>query len=374
MATALTEGREKPPVQRSELESPRDPNEILIKLKGPKFARYRRDFSLAVSGQRPHFPLHLDVDITTVCQLACPMCPAGQKDPQFPSLGLFLPESLYLAALREGGKYGLPSLRLGMTGEPLLVPDIDNWVTAARDFGVMDLSLITNGQYLTPYLSRKLILSGLTRLMISVDAASSDTYQKIRPGGNFDLLLENIKSFLAIRKNLGSVTPLLRLSFVDMSLNASEKSQFRALFGPLADYLSIQNYQNILGRDETAWGLRPSEGGLCTEPRTRLALLADGGLFPCCSDFGRLTPLGRFPDLSLYEAWNCPSAADLAQGGQNHLSCRLCRQAANPECSAWKKTGTSETDVSGCEPEGEINWPHLAGTAHPVNPQATTWR
>jgi hypothetical protein len=159
-----------------------------------------------------------------------------------------------------------------------------------------------------------------------------------------------------------------------MRLNTSEKNQFRVLFRPLADYLSIQNYQNILGRHETAWGLRPSDGGICTEPRTRLALLADGGLFPCCSDFGRLAPLGSFPDLSLYEAWNCQPAADLARGDQSHISCRLCRQAANPECSAWKKTGTDSINVSNCEPEDEINWPHLAGTVHPVNPQVTTGR
>ncbi|MDR2724627.1 MAG: radical SAM protein [Candidatus Adiutrix sp.] len=325
-----------PVLQRRRLVADQDPEARLGRLLGPAFTAYRGRFREAEAGRRPAAPLHLDVDVTTACNFRCLMCPAGRTGHFFPGFtrGLFLDRAVYRRALAEGAAFGLPSLRLGLTGEPLLVEDIHQWVAEAKSAGVLDISLITNGSLLTPERSRTLMEAGLTRLMVSVDAAGPDTYARVRPGGLWETLQENLAGFLAVRRKAGSELPLLRLSFVEMEINLAERDQFRELFTPLADYLSFQRYHNIMGLSET--DLAPAAdsgaagpGGFCAEPFTRLALQADGGLFPCCSDFGRLAPLGRFPEISLAEVWASPAALRLTEAeAAGRPPCRQCLSGA----------------------------------------------
>ncbi|MDR1921791.1 MAG: hypothetical protein LBS31_08655, partial [Candidatus Adiutrix sp.] len=120
---------------RVSLISEKDPNQRLADFFGEKFAAYRRAWAEAESGRAPLAPLHLDIDVTTACNLACPMCPAGNSGHNFPGFkkGLRLSRTIYRKALAEGAAFGLPSLRLGLTGEPLLEPDIHHWVREARE-------------------------------------------------------------------------------------------------------------------------------------------------------------------------------------------------------------------------------------------------
>ncbi|MDR2301773.1 MAG: radical SAM protein [Deltaproteobacteria bacterium] len=321
---------------RGRQESERDPERVLARELGNRFMAYRKKFEAAESGEWLEYPLHLDIDVTTLCQLGCPMCPAGHwsdSENRFPGFGLFLDEGLFLEAMREAQKLGVPAIRFGMTGEPLLKDDIDLWVLEASNRGFIDLSLITNGQLLDQRVSENLIKAGLTRMMISVDAASEDAYARVRPGGDFGRLVRNVESFLEARKRLGSKLPLLRLSFVNTSLNQAEAEAFREKFSPLADYLAFQDYLDLSGRPE----LRvkpiknlPQNGGFyCPDPFTRLAIHADGGLFPCCSDFGRLEPLANLKHAGLREVWNSPEAKALRSlSGRLSLPCRECLKAS----------------------------------------------
>jgi hypothetical protein len=149
-----------------------------------------------------------------------------------------------------------------------------------------------------------------------------------------------------------------------MSRNQDDLPRFRREIAPLADYASIQNYQNIMGLEETSWGLGAAAPGPCLEPRTRLALHAGGGLFPCCSDFGRLAPLGFFPDQSLYEAWNSPAALELAQGESDRPACRLCRRASCPETSVRSQPVSS---LLNSPPDGPGAYPGQASGTREIH-------
>ncbi|MDR0355904.1 MAG: radical SAM protein [Deltaproteobacteria bacterium] len=344
---------------RSRLELKTNPDWILGERLGPAFLSYRRRFKRIERRleNRPPAPMHLDIDVTTVCQLACPMCPAsldGAENP-FPGFGLFMDEEIYFEVLKQAQNKGVPSLRLGVTGEPLLVPDLDQWVFAAKEAGFLDVALVTNGQLLDEKTSERLVKAGLTRLMISVDAASAAVYERVRPGGDFERLLGNIETFLNVRQDLGGPLPLLRLSFVVMGSNRAEMDAFREKFAGSADYLAFQDYLRIVG--PTTQALRTDEDHLetkpfsCPDPLTRLAIYADGSMFPCCSDFGRLEPVGSLWDMSLEQAWNSPRALKLAQPeGRNCLSCRKCREASRND-AAESLSGDDE------EADPENPWP-----------------
>ena len=283
-------------------------------------------------------PLHLDVDTNYTCNLSCVMCPLGR--PGFPVTYAEkrLPFKLYRRVLAQGVRRGLAAVRLGITGEPLLRPDIVDFVAAAHDLGVVDIMLITNGLLLTKDVSRRLMEAGLTRLMVSLDAATPDTYRAIRRGGRLEDVVANVETFLKLRREMKSPLPLLRVSFVKMSMNIHEQEAFRDYWTGRADYVSFQEYANIMEAEETSFFVdaeRRDDGFRCPDPWQRLSLFVNGDFFPCCSDFGRLEPVGNAASMDLEAAWNSPQASELRRlhrDGQwkKAAVCRRCAAATMP--------------------------------------------
>ena len=153
-----------------------------------------------------------------------------------------MPEKRYQSIITEAQKYGCPSINLNYNNEPLLDPDIAVRVQQAMEKGFMDIRINTNGTLLSPFISEALIDAGLTRLSVSIDAANPNTYHKIRRGGNFQTVINNIDDFLSIRRQKKSKLPLLRCTFVRIQENESELDDFIKHWKGKADYVSIQTY------------------------------------------------------------------------------------------------------------------------------------
>ena len=113
------------------------------------------------------FPMHLDIETTSRCNLRCTFCdklPLLTKD----RLG-YIDLSLYKKIIDEGAEHHLWGVKLSYRGEPLLHKDIVEMVEYARRKGVLDVYFNTNGMLLTPIMSEKLIDAGLNRISISVE-------------------------------------------------------------------------------------------------------------------------------------------------------------------------------------------------------------
>jgi len=77
-------------------------------------------------------------------------------------------------------------------GEPLLREDLFHLLKLMRQRH-LEVHLITNGLLLTPQIMAALKQSG-TRVMISIDGASPETYESIRQGSDFDQVLQAARS------------------------------------------------------------------------------------------------------------------------------------------------------------------------------------
>ena len=321
------------------------PDDVLRRALGPSYDEYRRKWARAESFiERPIFPLHLDVDTNVTCNLKCVMCPAGQGKMPVDYPGKMLDFDLYQKAIDEGAGAGLSAVRLGITGEPLLRPDIVRFVDAAKKAGILDIMLITNGMLLSESISRSLIDAGLTRLMVSIDAVTEKTYAQVRPGGSLGTVTQNVLRFLEMRDRTGDGLPLLRVSFVRMSINNHEKKSFESFWSDKAEYVSVQEYSNILESVETDFHAPDRVVNTefrCADPWTRMSLFVNGDLYPCCADFGRLAPIGNLNTTGLSEAWNSEKAKRLAEMhrlGQWRRS-PICRRCAAGSTAAMPDAG-----------------------------------
>jgi hypothetical protein len=240
---------------------------------------------------------------------------AGRR--AFGDPGRELSTQTVLDLVDEGAARGQKALGFGGLWEPLLAPDLPEIAAFARARGLVDVMFNTSGLLLTEKTARALIKSGLTRLMVSLDADSRAVYDRMRPGSDFPTVVANIENFLDLRKKMGRRLPLLRLSFCRTSWNEAELEPFLARWSGRADFLSVQAYgrypttPGAPGWPRTAWA--PGPEGLCAQPFKRLLVRHDGRICPCCDASGAVLGVGRLADRSLAEIWRGPELAELRQ-------------------------------------------------------------
>jgi radical SAM protein with 4Fe4S-binding SPASM domain len=190
--------------------------------------------------------------------------------------------------------------------EPLLSPDLEALVEHGRAAGLVDAMLNTNGLLLTRERSRGLAEAGLTRLMVSLDAATEGVYASMRPGSDFGAVTSNILDFLDVRRAAGKRVPLLRLSFLVTGANETELGAFLDRWRGKADFFSVQSYGDYGGTGRLFPRSRPwpQPSGRCAQPFKRLAVRHDGTALPCCDLSGIPLGLGNVYRDSLESLWS----------------------------------------------------------------------
>lgn len=132
------------------------------------------------------------------------------------------------------------SMLLGF-GEPLASPRFFDWLDTLVNNGCTNITSL-NGLLLTEEKSRRLIESGIAQVSFSLDAVTSETYEKIRRGGNFHKALENIRRFVQLRNERGNPVPYPRLTLCLLRDNLHEVAEFADLAKSLGiDFISIMD-------------------------------------------------------------------------------------------------------------------------------------
>jgi MoaA/NifB/PqqE/SkfB family radical SAM enzyme len=114
-----------------------------------------------------------------------------------------------------------PTVCFGGFGEPLYHPEIVEMVSQVKTAGCR-VELITNGTLLTSQLSRALIDAGLDLLWVSLDGATPESYEDVRLGAEFPLVIKNIDGFRAARRASHRSTLEIGIAFVAMKRNISD--------------------------------------------------------------------------------------------------------------------------------------------------------
>ena len=272
-----------------------------------------------------NFPLQLDFELNAACNLRCQFCLHGQETVKERRL----PWEVYEAAILEGERNGLVSIKLNYINEPLLVSNIDEYIIFARAHGVLNTYMATNGTLLTEAMGGRLLDAGLTKIMVSIDAATSETYLKMRGSKKYDLVVENIRRFIALRDSRGLRFPLVRVNFLRTDENIHEEEAFRELWTGVADMVGYQQ-QVAVPDSEVETMVRPSGGWGCSFPAKLMVVDRDGLVLPCCTFSGREMPVGTYmedSDSTIWDAWNSSemvSLRDMHRRGAYRES-KICR-------------------------------------------------
>jgi radical SAM protein with 4Fe4S-binding SPASM domain len=308
----------------------------------PKYYSYRLQWHLV---SRYHFvtkyPTHVDFETTNHCNMKCVMCPHADNEHTFHltpkgmmDLGLYKKIVTELAA---GGTY---SIKLNYRGEPLLHKHLVEMVRFAKEKGILEVMFTTNGYLLTKEKAQQLVDAGIDYIIISIDGATKETYEAIRPGGEFDRLVENIKYLSNYRREKGLKKPLIRTQFVKMKENIHEVEMYKEMWRPYVDVMAANDFSLRVGqenksvRDMVAFGR-----ATCPHPFRRLTITWDGEVLMCCGDWSKVNVIGDTKKNSIHEIWHSETMyqmRDLLKKKEldKIASCKNCYVLASYE---WKR-------------------------------------
>ncbi|MBI3551257.1 MAG: SPASM domain-containing protein [Elusimicrobia bacterium] len=158
------------------------------------------------------YPLRMVIEPTNVCNLSCPLCPAA-RDLHDHKRGMMSLDD-FKKIIDEVGAY-LYEIDLFDFGESLLNPKIYDMIRYAADRNIRT-NLSSN---LNVVDVDRLVESGLSRLIASVDGTSQETYKQYRVHGDYDKVMGHIKAIAAKKKALGTSEPELVWRFIVMEQN-----------------------------------------------------------------------------------------------------------------------------------------------------------
>lgn len=142
-------------------------------------------------GGRLAAPLVVDLDPTTVCDLACPECISADVLHH----GQISSDRIVELA-GELARSGVRAVVLIGGGEPLLHRSIDRVTRVLHEAGIA-LGLVTNGTMIGHHLDA--LAERLDWVRVSVDAGTRETYDRFRPGrrrtGVFPLVVSNMRRY-----------------------------------------------------------------------------------------------------------------------------------------------------------------------------------
>jgi radical SAM protein with 4Fe4S-binding SPASM domain len=289
------------------------------------------------------YPLHLNLELTGGCNLQCEFCVHGSSLSGYK----YSPKSIieysdYCKIIDDGMTKGLCSIELNGINEPLFKKDIHKYISYAKKSGILEISLHTNALLLDEEFCYSLIESGLTLIMFSVDAISSDIYSVIRsgPGSDYLKMRKNILLFLDIKKKMGEQFPFTRVSFVDTKINNHEKESFINYWRDKVDLVSISSFINPFiitdkGEEiEKKYRVPVISNRICSDPYQRLLVRNNGDICPCCSFFSSEMPFGNIKQDSIEDVWMGEDMMQLRHELNSSLekrnsSCKKCYNACS---------------------------------------------
>lgn len=173
-------------------------------------------------------PKRICIEASSVCQLKCPSCPTATQAIQ-PAIGSGFLEPSDFTNLIEQNPW-IEEIELSNYGEMFLNPDLLEIMKYAYDRNVVLRA--DNGVNLNTV--EETVLEGLVKygfrsMSCSIDGASNETYRQYRVGGDFELVMENIRKINNLKKRYRSQYPYLAWQFVIFGHNEHEIPAAREL-------------------------------------------------------------------------------------------------------------------------------------------------
>lgn len=288
-------------------------------------------------------PTRIFIEPTDACNLRCPMCPCTAAKGARHML-----DYAAMISVLDSCEPARPYVHFYGWGEPLLHPrftDIVEYAVNLQFPVILSTNLNTTDTDMIDFVAT----SGARRIRVSVDAATADTYAKMRCGGDFELLIANLDRLVQAR-NVAQSDARIELAFVVSQENCHEIELFKNLaeshgvdtvrFKTLTLYsdnpIAISLPEDCSLHSYDPHSRQPRVTGVyCSMPFKGATITARGDVYPCamCEAVNQHS-YGNIHETPFREIWNSATATAMrTQMNRNPLSltpCVTCPHAISP--------------------------------------------
>lgn len=291
----------------------------------------------------PGWPISVSIEPTTACNLGCPQCPSGLKSFTRPTGRMRLEG--FKKVIDEVAPYS-PFLTLYFQGEPYLNPAFTDMVRYARE-KKMYVFTSSNAHFLDEKRAEETVRSGLSRMIISIDGITQETYEKYRVEGKLSSVIEGTQRLLAAKRKYKSKFPFVIWQFIVFKHNYHELPQIKKMAKEMgvdklviksAQIYDVENAEEWLPEDPAYRRYAIVNGkaeieklpNRCWRLWSSSVITWDERVIPCCFDKDGKYTMGYLKTFSFQNIWNGPLYRDfrrqLWKGRQEIEICKNCSE------------------------------------------------
>lgn len=280
-----------------------------------------------------HLPTFVSVEPANFCQLHCPECPVGMCSHEDKENKLLTIEQF--RHILDAVQNHVHTIQFYFQGEPLLNHDLAKMIRMAHDVGLYTI-VSTNAQNLTAKLAKELVYAGLSRIIVSMDGLSEESYGAYRIGGNLHKTLSGL-GYLKTAKLESGAHIHIELQCLKLRTNEHEWPLLKRSYKKMgADSLTLKTAQfydiqqgnplmpsstrdsRYYCDDNDVWHVKRRVGHVCRRVYMGIVVDVDGNVRPCCFDKGGKYILGNLLTQSLTEIWNSDRAKHFREAVLHH--------------------------------------------------------
>lgn len=270
-------------------------------------------------------PPLLQVELTNICNLRCPLCPTGSDSLKRPKG--FMSEDTFIKTLNEL-EHVLIGVYLFCFGEPFLNKKITRMIEACTVRNILTLTS-TNGNCIqTLDEAVEVVKAGLTAIIIAIDGSTQEIYQSYRKGGSLEKVKRCASLIEEAKVRCNSKIPYTVIRSVVTSDNANDLPEIEKLATSLGVNMFSYKSLGCLVKGEKFNEYAPAEKNMrrfeysgsagngqklseCIFPFRQPIIFWDGTVVGCEYDHNLDYAFGKIGETPFAHIWNGPKAVAL---------------------------------------------------------------
>lgn len=244
------------------------------------------------------YPLLVDLELASVCNLRCPMCYTITPEFKEKVNVKLMDWSLYTRIIDEiSGKVN--AIRLSLRGEAFLHKKFIECIKYAKHKGIKEVSSLTSGSKLSEDFTPKVIEAGIDWITISIDGVG-ETYNKIRKPITFDEILTRVKFIKEYKDKHGLQKPVIKVQGVWPAIRENPQLYYDTFY-PYTDLVAFNPLIDFVSRDTNVQFI---EEFCCPQHYQRLVVGADGLVMMCSNDEENTEVVGDANKQTIHQIWH----------------------------------------------------------------------
>jgi radical SAM protein with 4Fe4S-binding SPASM domain len=293
------------------------------------YRAYRQNWSDWAKAQHvSDYPLLVDLELASICNLRCPMCYTISKEFRKHVNAKVMDFDLFTRVIDEiAGK--VPAIRLSLRGESTVHPKFIECVRYARDAGIKEISTLTHGGRLTIDFFKQIQEAGISWITVSIDG-TDEVYNRIRKPITFDETYQRLKAIKEYKDAHGLHKPVIKVQGIWPAVEESGAQKYYETLAPVVDLVAFNPLIDYLSKDSD---IEYVDDFGCPQQYQRLVIGADGLVMKCSNDEENHEVIGNANEETVHQLWHgeaMQKIRDTHKQPRGFLCSSVCRKCYLP--------------------------------------------